>query len=162
MKPFKKRYSFNNNFSFENLSNFINSFGLMTHPMSNIQKNCIECPNIFFESNNILETHKNIFLSVPKDNLSNDDFTLNLLNNKKYIINPEKLYKEFNKKIPYSIVLFKNSLKIFVSIFNAFNEDIFNWDLEDFNLFTNENKIQLYNILKNENININETVNEFY
>ena len=149
-----KYFSFSNNLSFENLSLLLNDLGIMTHPMSNEQKVCIEYPNINIESKifNILETKKDnndddknvsSINSINKSLYS--EYCLNISKNKIYSINPEKLYKEFNKNISYSIEEFKNSLKIFISIFNCFNDDLFKWDLEDFNLFNNDNKIQILN-----------------
>ena len=39
-------YSFENNLSFENLSSLLNDLSIITHPLSNKQKVCIEYPNI--------------------------------------------------------------------------------------------------------------------
>ena len=132
-------YSFEDNLSFENLSLLLNNLSIITHPMTNEQKVCIEYPNINIENKNI-----NIFIEEKNftNKQSSDEFIINLSKTKKYEIDPRKLYDEFTKKIPYSFEDFKNSLKIFISIFNTFNEDIFKWDLTDFNLFTNNNMIQ--------------------
>ena len=159
--------TFTDKLSFENLSSLLNDLGIMTHSMTNKQNVCIEHPNINIENKNIFETQKD------SDNLSDEEknikktldneYTLNIAKYKTYIINPTKLYNEFNKKNPYSIEEFKNSLKIFVSIFNCFNEDLFKWNLEDFNLFNNDNKIQIFNFNKdNINIKINESIEELY
>ena len=139
------------NLSFEKLSSLLNDLSIMTHPISNAQKVCIEYPNITIENENI-----NIF-SEKNNNTENkplnDEYTLNLSQNKKkYVVNPQKLFDEFNKSIPYSFEEFKNSLKIFISIFNCFNEDIFKWDLSDFNLFNDKNMVQILEInLGNKN-----------
>ena len=147
-------YSFEDNLSFENLSLLLNNLSIITHPMTNEQKVCIEYPNINIENKNI-----NIF--IEEKNLNNkqssDEFIINLSKTKKYEIDPRKLYDEFTKKIPYSFEDFKNSLKIFISIFNTFNEDIFKWDLADFNLFTNKNMIQFLKFNK-ENKNKTNSV----
>ena len=171
-----KHFSFIDNLSFDNLSQLLNDLGIMTHPMSNEQKVCIEYPNINIENKllNIFETKKdNDNLSQDENELpsnkdqnkqSHDEYTLNLTKNKTYTINPTKLYDEFNKDIPYSIEEFKNSLKIFTSIFNCFNEDLFKWNLEDFNLFNDDNKIQLLNINQESIINTKskELINDLY
>ena len=132
------------NLSFEKLSSLLNDLSIMTHPISNEQKVCIEYPNITIENKNI-----NIF-SEKNNNTDNkplnDEFTLNISQNKKYVVNPKKLFDEFNKGIPYSFEEFKNSLKIFISIFNCFNEDIFKWDLSDFYLFNDKNQVQIIEI----------------
>ena len=139
------------NLSFEKLSSLLNDLSIMTHPISKAQKVCIEYPNITIENENI-----NIF-SEKNNNTENkplnDEYTLNLSQNKKkYVVNPQKLFDEFNKSIPYSFEEFKNSLKIFISIFNCFNEDIFKWDLSDFNLFNDKNMVQILEInLGNKN-----------
>ena len=139
------------NLSFEKLSSLLNDLSIMTHPISKAQKVCIEYPNITIENENI-----NIF-SEKNNNTENkplnDEYTLNISQNKKkYVVNPQKLFDEFNKSIPYSFEEFKNSLKIFISIFNCFNEDIFKWDLSDFNLFNDKNMIQILEInLGNKN-----------
>ena len=171
-----KYFSFVDNLSFENLSSFLNDLGIMTHPMSNEQKVCIEYPNIhlenklfnFFESkkdghdliNDENEYSLNKNITKPLDS----EYELNLAKNKKYIINPIKLYNEFGKNIPYSLEEFKNSLKIFVSIFNCFNDDLFNWNLEDFNLFNHNNIIKILNFNKDNNYdkNIEESIENLY
>ena len=130
--------SLEKNLSFENLSSLLYDLEIITHPLTNEQKVCIEYPNINIENKdiNIFEKEVN-----SNDKFINDEFTLTISKNNKYIINPKKLFEEFSN-IPYSFKEFKNSLKIFVSIFNSFNEDIFKWNLEEFNLFNNDNIIQ--------------------
>ena len=132
--------SLEENLSFEKLSSLLNDLSIITHPLSNEQKVCIEYPNINLE-------HKDINILSDETNNNNknlnEEFTLNISKNKKYYINPENLFNEFDKNIPYSIEEFKNSLKIFVSIFNCYNEDLFKWNLSDFNLFNNQNIIQI-------------------
>ena len=171
-----KYFSFIDNLSFDNLSSLLNELGIMTHPMSNEQKVCIEYPNIHLENKlfNIFETKKdsNDLIYYDKEHpsnktvtkLLNNEYELNLPKNKLYTIDPIKLYNEFNKNIPYSIEEFKNSLKIFVSIFNCFNEDLLNWNLEDFNLFNNDNKIQILNFNKDNNYDnkIEESLENLY
>ena len=153
--------SLEENLSIEKLSSLLNDLSIITHPFSNEQKVCIEFPNINLEHKdiNILsdETNNN------KKNL-NEEFTLNISKNKKYYINPENLFNEFNKSIPYSIEEFKNSLKIFVSIFNCFNDDLFKWNLSDFNLFNNQNIIQIMKFNKgNKKIFVNsDFIDELY
>jgi hypothetical protein len=71
-----------------------------------------------------------------------------------YIIDPNKLYNEFNK-ISHLTVEFKNSLKIFISIYNCFINDLFHWNLDDFNLFNQDNKIQILKFNKENIDNIN-------
>ena len=162
------------NLSFENLSQLLNDLGIMTHPMSNEQKVCIEYPNINIENklldneNDILnqDENENDFSPEKSQNKSshNDEYTLNLSKNKTYTINPIKLYNEFNKNIPYKIEEFKNSLKIFTSIFNCFNEDLFKWNLEDFNLYNDENKVEML-IINQENftsIKSDDSIKELY
>ena len=144
MIPKNSNYSFENNLSFENLSSLLNDLSIMTHPMSKEQKVCIEYPNISLENKNI-----NI---LPQENNEsktlNEEFTLNISKNDKYIINPKILFDEFTKDIPYTLEEFKNALRIFISIFNCFNEDIFKWNLSEFNLFNNNNIIQIIEINK--------------
>ena len=136
--------------SFENLSPFLNDLSIMTHPMSKEQKVCIEYSNINIENNNT-----NIFGENYNNNVQslNEEFIINISKNKKYTINPQKLFDEFNKNILYTFEEFKNSLKIFVSIFNNFNEDIFKWNLSDFNLFNDKNILQIFEINSNNNKN---------
>ena len=144
MIPKNSNYSFENNLSFENLSSLLNDLSIMTHPMSKEQKVCIEYPNITLENKNI-----NILLQENKDTKTlNEEFTLNISKNDKYIINPKILFDEFTKDIPYTLEEFKNALRIFISIFNCFNEDIFKWNLSEFNLFNNNNIIQIIEINK--------------
>ena len=107
--------TFTDKLSFENLSLLLNDLGIMTHSMTNNQKVCIEHPNINIENKtiNFLETQKD------SDNLSDEEkksikekldneYTLNVAKNKTYLINPTKLYNEYNKTIPYSIEEFKD------------------------------------------------------
>ena len=169
----KNNFSFIDKLSFEGLSLLLNDLSIMTHPMTNEQKVCVEYPNINIENKifNILETKKDSdTISDEENDLSNktikntldNEYKLNISKDVSYIINPTKLYNEFNN-IPYSIEEFKNSLKIFVSIFNCFNQDLFKWNLEDFNLFNEDNKKQIFNFNKEKNnIKIEESVEELY
>ena len=150
------------NLSFEDLSSLLNDLSIMTHPMSKEQKVCTEYPNINIENNNSNIFHEEI---NNNDKSINEEFILNISKDKIYTINPEKLFDEFNKNIPYTLEEFKNSLKIFVSIFNNFNEDIFNWDLSDFNLFNEKNILQIFevNSYSNKNKSYSESfLNELY
>ena len=167
----KKHFSFTDNLSFESLSLLLNDLRIMTHPFTNEQKVCIESPNINIESNipNLFESKKSneIYMNEVNQTLSNrnlnHEYTINISKNKTYTIEPNKLYNEFNK-ISYSIEEFKNSLKIFISIYNCFNEDLFHWNLDDFYLFNQDNKIQILKFNK-ENIdiiNIEESIKELY
>ena len=171
-----KYFSFHDNLSFENLSSLMNDLGIMSHPMSNEQKVCIEHPNINLENQqiNIFEAKKDSGNIVNDENENNEnklndksstnEYTLNLSKNKNYIINPKKLYKEFSKNMPYTIEEFKNSLKIFISIINSFNEDLFKWNLEDFNLFNKDNKVQMLNFNKDNNStnDLNSAIEKLY
>ena len=154
-------YSFENNLSFENLSSLLNDLSIITHPLSNKQKVCIEYPNIKIENKNI-----NIFSeeAINDDKFLNEEFSINISKNKKYFINPKNLFDEFNKNIPYSFEEFENSLKIFISIFNCFNEDIFKWNLSDFNLFNDKNVVQFIKINKENKNKINSVdfMNKLY
>ena len=169
-KTRKKSFSFENDLNFENLSILLNELGIASHPLTNEQKVCIEYPNIFSESKNLdiigenlkkLETEPD----KDKDNKSkNSEMTLNISKNKTYTINIEKLYEKMKKKCSYTQEILTNSLKIFVSIFNNFNEDIFKWNLEDIDLFNSSNKIQFFlieNIIKN-NFNMNKQIENLY
>ena len=169
-KTRKKSFSFENDLNFENLSILLNELGIASHPLTNEQKVCIEYPNIFSESKNLdiigenlkkLETEPD----KDKDNKSkNSEMTLNISKNKTYTINIEKLYEKMKKKCAYTQEILTNSLKIFVSIFNNFNEDIFKWNLEDIDLFNSSNKIQFFlieNIIKN-NFNMNKQIENLY
>ena len=168
-----KYFSFYDNLSSENLSSIMNDLGMMTHPMSNEQKVCIEHPNINLESKqlNLFETKKDSGTIINDDNenklndkLSANEYTLNLSKNKTYIINPKELYKEFSENIPYTIEEFKNSLKILISIINSFNEDLFKWNLEDFNLFNKDNQVQMINFNKENNStnDVNSSIEKLY
>ena len=154
-------YSFENNLSFENLSSLLNDLSIITHPLSNKQKVCIEYPNIKIENKNI-----NIFSeeAINDDKFLNEEFSINISKNKKYFINPKNLFDEFNKNIPYSFEEFENSLKIFISIFNCFNEDIFKWNMSDFNLFNDKNVVQFIKINKENKNKINSVdfMNKLY
>ena len=171
-----KYFSFHDNLSFENLSSLINDLGIMALPMSNEQKVCIEHPNINLENQqiNIFETKKDSDNIVNDENEHNEnklndksstnEYILNLSRNKTYTINPKKLYKEFSKNMPYTIEEFKNSLKIFISIINSFNEDLFKWNLEDFNLFNKDNQVQMliFNKDNNSTNDVNSEIEKLY
>ena len=168
-KIIKKTFSFENDLNFENLSILLNELGIASHQLTNEQKVCIEYPNISSESKNldILEDNlKKLEIEGDKDNnkSNNNELTLNLSKNKTYTINVEKLFKKLKNECSYKQEIFTNSLKIFVSIFNNFNEDIFKWNLEDNNLFNSINKIQFFLIkdITNNNININEQLDILY
>ena len=171
-----KYFSFHDNLSFENLSSLMKDLGIMTHPVSNEQKVCIEHPNINLENHqiNIFEIKKESDNNVNDENENNgnkindkssaNEFTLNLSKNKTYTIKPKKLYEEFSQNMPYTIDEFKNSLKIFISIINSFNEDLFNWNFEDFNLFSKDNQVQMLNINKDNNStnDLNSSIEKLY
>ena len=167
-KSSKKTFSFENDLNFDNLSVFLNELGIVSHPLTNEQKVCIEYPNIFSESKNldiIGDNLKKLETEGDKENkLENNELTLNLSNKKTYVIVPEKLYNKFKKKCPYTQEIFTNSLKIFVSVFNNYNEDIFKWNLEDYELFNSSNKIQFFLVKDNinSNININSKLENLY
>ena len=169
-KTSRKSFSFENDLNFENLSILLNELGIVSHPLTKEQKVCIEYPNIFSESKNLdiiddnlkkLETEQD----KDKDNKSkNSEMTLNVSKNKTYTINIVKLYEKMKNKCTYTQEILTNSLKIFVSIFNNFNEDIFKWNLEDIDLFNSSNKIQFFlieKIIKN-NFNMNEQIENLY
>ena len=169
-KTGRKSFSFENDLNFENLSNLLNELGIASHPLTNEQKVCIEYPNIFSESKNldIIDDNLKKLETEPdkeKENKSkNSEMTLNISKNKTYTINVEKLFEKMKNKCTYTQEILTNSLKIFVSIFNNFNEDIFKWNLEDIDLFNSSNKIQFFiieNIIKN-NFNMNEQIENLY
>ena len=163
----KKPFSFEQDLNFENLSQLLNDIGIITHPLSKEQKVCIEYPNISSESKNmniINENNENKEAENNKENKFQNEFTLILSKTKNFTIDIDKLYKKFKKNFVYSEEIFKNSVKIFVSIFNNFNEDIFKWNLEEKNLFTSSNKIQFFLIkdIMNNNINVTDELNKLY
>ena len=163
----KKQFSFEQDLNFENLSQLLNDEGIISHPLSKEQKVCIEYPNISSESKNINiinNNNENKEAENVKENNLQNEFTLILSKNKNFTIDINKLYKKFKKNFEYSEEIFKNSVKIFVSIFNNFNEDIFKWNLEDKNLFNSSNKIQFFLIkdIMNNNINVNDELNKLY
>ena len=167
-KNTKKQFTFENDLNFENLSSLLNELGILTHPLTNEQKVCIEYPNISSESKNldiIGDNLKKLETEGDKEGKSqSNELTLNISKNKSYTINVEKLFQKFKNKCTYTQEMFTNSLKIFVSIFNNFNEDIFKWNLEDNDLFNLSNKIQFFlikDIIK-KNININEQMDILY
>ena len=163
----KQLFSFEHNLNFENLSQLLCDTGIVSHPLTNEQKVCIEYPNISSESKNIniiSNKNENTEAENTKENKTQNDFTLVLSKTKNFTIEVNKLYKKFKKNFEYSEEVFKNSVKIFVSIFNNFNEDIFKYNLEDPNLFNSTNKIQFFlikDIMKN-NINVSEELNKLY
>ena len=164
----KKIFSFENDLNFDNLSTLLNELGIASHPLTNEQKVCIEYPNISSESKNldiIGDNSKKLETEGDKDNKSkNNEMTLNISKNKNYIINVEKLYNKIKNKCSYTQEMFTNSLKIFVSIFNNFNEDIFKWSLEDYDLFNSSNKIQflLIESLIKSNFDMNAQIENLY
>ena len=167
-KSNKKIFSFENDLNFETLSNLLNELGVVTHPLTNEQKVCIEYPNIFSESKNIDiigDNSKKVETEGDKENKSqNNEMTLNISKNKNYTINIEKLHQKLKNKSSYTQEMLTNSLKIFVSIFNNFNEDIFKWNLEDSELFNSSNKIQLFlikDIIQDE-LKLNEKLDNLY
>ena len=164
----KKLFSFENDLNFENLSVLLNELGIVTHPLTNEQKVCIEYPNIFSESKNLDilgDNSKKVETEGDKENKSqNNEMTLIISKNKNYTINIQKLYEKLKKKCTYTQEMLINSLKIFVSIFNNFNEDIFKWNLEDHELFNSKNKIQFFlikDIIKDE-LKIQEKLDNLY
>ena len=163
----KKLFSFEQNLNFENLSQLLNDMGIVSHPLTNEQKVCIEYPNISSESkdiNIIGNKNENLEQENTKENKIQNEFSLILSKTKNFTIDVNKLYKKFKKNLVYSEEVFKNSIKIFVSIFNNFNEDIFKWNLEDQNLFNSMNKIQFFLIkdTMNNNINVLEELDKLY
>ena len=163
----KRPFSFEHDLNFENLSKFLNDIGIASHPLTNEQKVCIEYPNISSESKNINiigGDKENAEIENTKENKIINEFTLILSKTKNYTIDVNKIFKRFKKDFPYSEEVFKNSIKIFVSIFNNFNEDIFKWNLEDFNLFNSSNKIQFILIkdTMNTNINVEKELDKLY
>ena len=163
----KQLFSFEHNLNFENLSQLLCDTGIVSHPLTNEQKVCIEYPNISSESKNIniiSNKNENTEAENTKENKAQNDFTLILSKTKNFTIEVNKLYKKFKKNFEYSEEVFKNSVKIFVSIFNNFNEDIFKYNLEDPNLFNSTNKIQFFLIkdIMNNNINVSEELNKLY
>ena len=163
----KQLFSFEHNLNFENLSQLLCDTGIVSHPLTNEQKVCIEYPNISSESKNIniiSNKNENTEAENTKENKTQNDFTLILSKTKNFTIEVNKLYKKFKKNFEYSEEVFKNSVKIFVSIFNNFNEDIFKYNLEDPNLFNSTNKIQFFLIkdIMNNNINVSEELNKLY
>ena len=168
-KSIKKSFSFENDLNFENLSSLLNDLGIASHPLTNEQKVCIEYPNISSESKNFDifgETQKKTEGENEADKESksaNSEFTLNISKNKTYTINVEKLYNKIKKNCSYNLENFTYSLKIFVSIFNIFNEDIFKWNLEDYDLFTSSNKIQFLTIENSKSdFNMNQQLELLY
>ena len=164
----KKLFSFENDLNFENLSVLLNELGIVTHPLTNEQKVCIEYPNIFSESKNLDilgDNSKKVETEGDKENKSqNNEMTLIISKNKNYTINIQKLYEKLKKKCSYTQEMLINSLKIFVSIFNNFNEDIFKWNLEDPELFNSKNKIQFFlikDIIKDE-LKVQEKLDNLY
>ena len=163
----KRPFSFEHDLNFENLSKFLNDIGIASHPLTNEQKVCIEYPNISSESKNINiigGDKENAETENTKENKIINEFTLILSKTKNFTIDVNKIFKRFKKDFPYSEEVFKNSIKIFVSIFNNFNEDIFKWNLEDFNLFNSSNKIQFILIkdTMNTNINVEKELDKLY
>ena len=163
----KQLFSFEHNLNFDNLSQLLCDIGIVSHPLTNEQKVCIEYPSISSESKNIniiSNKNENTEAENTKENKVQNDFTLVLSKTKNFTIEVNKLYKKFKKNFEYSEEVFKNSVKIFVSIFNNFNEDIFKYNLEDPNLFNSTNKIQFFLIkdIMNNNINVSEELNKLY
>ena len=163
----KKLFSFKDDLNFETLSQLLNDVGILTHLLTNEQKVCIEYPNISSESKdmNILSGgNENPEAENIKENKQQNEFTLNLSKTKNFTIDINKLYKKYDKNFIYSEEVFKNSIKIFVSIFNNFNEDIFKYNLEDPNLFNASNKIQFFLIkdIMNTNIKVSNELNKLY
>jgi len=166
-KSQKKLFSFEHDLNLENLSQALNDIGILSHPLTNEQKVCIEYPNISSESKdiNILNNKdENIEAENTKENKIKNDFTLILSKTKNFTIDINKLYKKYKKNFSYNEEVFTKSIKIFVSIFNNFNEDIFKYNLEDFNLFNASNKIQFFLIknVANNNINVEKELEKLY
>ena len=166
IKKEKKTFSFENDLNFEHLSFLLNELGIISHPLTNEQKVCIEYPNITSESKNLDILEENLKkLETEENKTQNNEFTLNISKNKNYSIDVEKLYKKIKDKCSYKQEVFTNSLKIFVSIFNNFNEDLFKWDLESNDLFNSSNKIQFFlikDIITKNNANLNEKIDLLY
>ena len=165
-KKENKIFSFENDLNFENLSFLLNELGIISHPLTNEQKVCIEYPNITSESKNLDILEENLKkLETEENKTQNNELTLNISKNKNYSIDVEKLYNKIKDKCSYKQEVFTNSLKIFVSIFNNFNEDLFKWDLESNDLFNSSNKIQFFlikDIITKNNANLNEKIDLLY
>jgi len=166
IKKEKKVFSFENDLNFDNLSFLLNELGILSHPLTNEQKVCIEYPNITSEAKNLDILEENLKkLETEENKTQNNEFTLNITKNKTYNIDVEKLYKKIKDKCSYKQEVFNNSLKIFVSIFNNFNEDLFKWDLENNDLFNSSNKIQFFlikDIITKNIVNLNEKIDLLY
>ena len=163
----KKLFSFEHGLNLENLSQLLNDTGIISKPLSNEQKFCIEYPNISSESTNINiidDKNENLETENTKENKIKNDFKIILSKEKNFTLDVNKLYNKFKKNFIYSEDIFSNSLKIFISIYNNFNEDLFKWNLEDINLFNTTNKIQFFLIkdILNNNINVTEELNNLY
>ena len=166
-KPQKRAFSFEQDLNFENLSQLLNDIGITSHPLTNEQKVCIEYPNISSESKNINiinSNQQNPEKENTKETKVQNEFTLILSKAKNFTIDVNKLFKRFKKDFPYSEEVFKNSIKIFVSIYNNYNEDLFKWNLEDVNLFNSSNKIQFFliNDIINNKVSIIEEIDKLY
>ena len=165
-KNHKKSFSIEKDLNFESLSQLLNDTGIVSHPLTNEQKVCIEYPNISSESNNMIinDNNANIETENTKENKIQNDFTLILSEKKNFTIDVKKLYKKYPKNFVYSEEVFTNSIKIFVSIFNNFNNDIFKWDLEKNDLFNTSNKVQFFltKDVLNNNINIINDIEKLY
>ena len=92
----KKIFSFKDDLNFETLSQLLNDVGILSHPLTNEQKVCIEYPNISSESKdmNILSGgNENPEAENVKENKQQNEFTLNISKTKNFTIDINKLYK---------------------------------------------------------------------
>ena len=87
-KNHKKSFSIEKDLNFESLSQLLNDTGIVSHPLTNEQKVCIEYPNISSESNNMIinDNNANIETENTKENKIQNDFTLILSEKKNFTI----------------------------------------------------------------------------
>ena len=116
----KKLFSFEHGLNFENLSQLLNDTGIVSKPLSNEQKVCIEYPNISSESTNINiinDKNENLETENTKENKIKNDFTIILSKEKNFTLDVNKLYNKLKKNFIYTKDIFTPNLD-FITMYN--------------------------------------------
>ena len=135
----KKKHSkhYYEKLNFENFSNLLLETKIISSNLSNEQKMCINYPKIDTEAKKV----DNLELTLSDEER---EHSKNKIKTKicEYNIDINDLYNLFTDKI-YQKENFNTMIKVFISIFNNFNDLVFKFDLNKNEIFSFENKIQI-------------------
>ena len=135
----KKKHSkhYYEKLNFENFSNLLLETKIISSNLSNEQKMCINYPKIDTEAKKV----DNLELTLSDEERDNSK---NKIKTKicEFNIDINNIYNLFTDKI-YQKENFNTMIKVFISIFNNFNDLVFKFDLNKNEIFSFENKIQI-------------------